>query len=288
MGGTSNTTLSSHYADLHIHSTFSDGTLTPCEIVSICEGVQLHVISVADHDTVDGIAEAINCAQGRIEVIPAIEMSSNIGSFDIHILGYFVDIHNDELLTYCEDFRTHRLKRVKRIINRLSKDGIKLEFEQIKIAASSCSLGRPHIAEVLVENGHARSINDAFNKYLGFKAPYYEPKRAVKPQAVIRKIIRSNGIPVVAHPGTINDEQIIYQLIMDGCQGIEVWHPDHTRRCRQKLIEIAMKNGLLMTGGSDCHGRRGKNNYQIGMTGCMKEHVLELRHCCENKAVSDT
>jgi predicted metal-dependent phosphoesterase TrpH len=284
VGGISDTSSCPHYADLHIHSTYSDGTLTPCEIVNICEGLHLRVISIADHDTVDGIQETIDCAQGRIDVIPAIEMSSNIGSCDIHILGYFIDIHNDELLSYCEEFRTHRMKRVKRIISKLSRDGIKLEFEQIKVAANSCSLGRPHIAEVLVENGHARSINDAFNKYLGFNAPYYEPKKAIKPRAVIKKVLKSNGIPVIAHPGTIGDEQIIYQLIMDGCQGIEVWHPDHTHRCRQKLTEIAMKNGLLMTGGSDCHGRRGKNGYQIGMTGCMKEHVVELRKQKKNKA----
>ena len=284
MGGTSNITLSPHYADLHIHSTYSDGTLTPCEIVSICKELKLHVISIADHDTVAGVEETIDFAQGQIDVIPAIEMSSSIGSFDIHILGYYVDTHNDELLTYCEDFRTHRMKRVKRIINKLSKSGIRLEFEQIKMAASCCSLGRPHIAEVLVENGHARSINDAFNKYLGFNAPYYEPKKAVRPQVVIRKIVKSNGIPVIAHPGTINDDQVIYQLILDGCQGIEVWHPDHTHRCRQKLTEIAMKNGLLMTGGSDCHGRRGKNGYQIGVTGCMKEHVVELKKHKRNKA----
>jgi predicted metal-dependent phosphoesterase TrpH len=277
LGGTSNTTASPYYADLHIHSTYSDGTLTPREIVSICRGLELQVISIADHDTVAGVDETIDIAQGQIDVIPAIEMSSSIGSFDIHILGYYIDTQNDELLTYCEDFRTHRMKRVKRIIDKLSRNGIKLEFEQIKAAASSCSLGRPHIAEVLVENGHARSINDAFNKYLGFNAPYYEPKKAVKPKSVIKKIVKSNGIPVIAHPGTINDEQLIYQLIMDGCQGIEVWHPDHTHRCREKLTEIAMKNGLLMTGGSDCHGRRGKNGYQIGMTGCMEEHVTELR-----------
>lgn len=288
MGGTSSTTLSPHYADLHIHSTYSDGTLTPREIVKICRGLQLHVISIADHDTVAGIEETVDFAQGQIDVIPAIEMSSSIGSLDIHILGYYIDIHNDELLTYCEDFRTHRMKRVKRIIHKLSKSGIRLEFEQIRVAANSCSLGRPHIAEVLVENGHARSINDAFNKYLGFNAPYYEPKKAVKPQIVIRKIVKSNGIPVIAHPGTINDEQIMYQLIMDGCQGIEVWHPDHTHRWRQKLTEIAMKNGLLMTGGSDCHGRRGKNLYQIGMTGCMKEHVMELKKHKKNRAIRAT
>ncbi len=282
LGDTSSTVSAPQYADLHIHSTYSDGTLTPREIVTICKDLKLRVISITDHDTVAGVEETIDFAQGLIDVIPAIEMSSRIGSFDIHILGYFVDHFDDALLTYCDDFRAHRMKRVKRIINKLSKDGIKLEFEQIKATASNCSLGRPHIAEVLVENGYARSINDAFNKYLGFNAPYYEPKRFIEPKSVIQKIVRAKGIPVLAHPGTINDEQVIYQLIMDGCRGIEVWHPDHTYRCRQKLTEIAMKNGLLMTGGSDCHGRRGKNGYQIGVTGCMKEHVLELRNYRQN------
>ncbi len=276
MGGTSFLSQNQHYADLHIHSTYSDGSLTPFEIVEVSAELQLKVISITDHDTVSGVEETIEAAQGAIEVIPAVEMSSNIGDLDIHILGYYVDYHDDDLLTYLESFKKHRIERVKKIMRNLSGDGIRLEFEQIKVIAKSCSLGRPHIAEVLVENGYVKSIDEAFAKYLGYHTPYYEPKKNIHPREVIQKIKKCKGVPVIGHPGTIKDEQIIYQLIMDGAVGIEVWHPDHTLRWRQKFHEIALKNGLLMTGGSDCHGKR-FGSIQIGRTGCSEKDISRLK-----------
>jgi len=263
------------YADLHIHSIYSDGSLTPFEIINICKQLELKVISITDHDTVSGLGEVFTLARGDVEIIPAVEMSSNIGYLDIHILGYYIDYKNGELLAYLEDFKKHRIERVKKIIKKLSDDGIQLEFEQIKAVAQNCSLGRPHIAEVLVENGYVRSINEAFSRYLGYGLPYYEPKKDVHPKEVINRIKRSHGIPVIAHPGTINDEQIIYSLIMHGAQGIEVWHPEHNQKWQQQLYEIALKNGLLMTGGSDCHGRRG--GFQIGCIGCSEDDVLMMK-----------
>jgi predicted metal-dependent phosphoesterase TrpH len=278
LGGNTFSSPNLHYADLHIHSVYSDGSLTPFEIAQKSKELQLKVISITDHDTISGVEELIDAAQGDVEAIPAVEMSSNIGDLDIHILGYYIDLNNSDLLTYLESFKKHRAERVKKIIRKLSCDGIKLEFEQIRTVAKNCSLGRPHIAEVLVENGYVRSINEAFVKYLGYKAPYYEPKKDIHPKEVIKKIKNCRGISVIAHPATIHDEQIIYRLIMDGAQGIEVWHPDHTLRWQQKLHEIALKNCLLMTGGSDCHGRR-FGTVQIGLTGCSEEHVRNLKEC---------
>lgn len=276
MGTTPFLSQKQHYADLHIHSIYSDGSLAPFEIIKACKELQLKVISITDHDTVSGVEETIESARGEIEVIPAVEMSSNIGDLDIHILGYYVDYEDADLQTYLESFKKHRVKRIKKIIEKLSSDGIKLEFEQIKAVAKNCSLGRPHIAEVLLENGYVKSINEAFAKFLGYHSPYYEPKKNIHPREVIRKIKNCKGIPVVAHPGTINNEQILYQLIMDGVLGIEVWHPEHGHRWQQKLYEIALKNGLLMTGGSDYHGKRG-GYAQIGITGCSKKDVEMLK-----------
>lgn len=269
---------SKYYADLHIHSIYSDGSLTPYEIVKIGKEISLHVLAVTDHDTVSGVEETIGFADNEIEIIPAVEMSSNIGDLDIHILGYFIDYKDCDLLEYLEIFKKHRVERVKKIIHNLSQDGIKLEFEQIKVAAKNCSLGRPHIAEVLVENGYVRSANEAFTKYLGYDSPYYEPKKDIHPKEVIQKIKRCKGIPVIAHPGTLNNEQLIYQLILDGAMGIEVWHPDHTAQWRQQLFEIALKNGMVMTGGSDCHGKR-LGSIQIGCTGCSEKDVNMLKQC---------
>jgi predicted metal-dependent phosphoesterase TrpH len=267
-----------YYADLHIHSTYSDGLLSPFDIISVCKDINLKVISITDHDTISGVEETIELAKGDIEVIPAVELSSNIGDLDIHILGYYIDYKDEDLCAYLKAFKKHRVERIKKIIKKLSGDGINLEFEQIKVMAKNCSLGRPHIAEVLVENGYVRSINEAFEKYLGYDTPYYEPKKYIESKNIIQKIKNWKGVPVIAHPGTINNDQIIYQLIMDGVLGLEVWHPDHTPRWQQEFYDIALKNGLVMNGGSDCHGRR-SGSIMIGCTGCSKKEVDKLNEC---------
>jgi predicted metal-dependent phosphoesterase TrpH len=267
-----------NYADLHIHSIFSDGSLSPYKIIEIAKKLRLSVISITDHDTVNGYEEALKYGGDGVEIIPAVEMSSNIGTMDIHILGYYIDHKNATLIEYLELFKQHRVARVKKIINNLARAGIKLEFEHIKVIARNCSLGRPHIAEALVANGYVKSVGEAFGRYLGYNSPYYEPKKNAHPRDVIRIIKNSDGIPVIAHPGTINNENVLYQLILEGAVGIEVWHPEHTNRCKRMLYEIALKNGLLMTGGSDCHGRR-FGSIQIGSTGCSKDDVQKLKEC---------
>ena len=278
LGATSFFTQNQCYADLHIHSIYSDGSLAPFEIIKVSKELQLKVISITDHDTVSGVEEMIALAEGEIEVIPAVEMSSNIGDLDIHILGYYIDYKDADLLEYLESFKKHRVKRVKKIIQKLSCDNIKLEFEQIKVVAKNCSLGRPHIAEVLLENGYVKSISEAFARYLGYHSPYYEPKKSIDAKEVMQKIKKCKGVPVIAHPGITKDEQILYQLIMDGALGIEIWHPDHTLRYQQKLSEVALKNGLLITGGSDYHGKRG-GSARIGITGCSQKEVEMLKKC---------
>jgi predicted metal-dependent phosphoesterase TrpH len=266
------------FADLHIHSIYSDGSFNPYEIVQLCKRCNLKAIALTDHDTVSGVEEAVSYSTHDFEVIPAVEMSSNIGDMDIHILGYYLDYKNHALLAYLDDFKQHRAERVKKIIHKLHSNGIKLEFEQIKMVAKDCSLGRPHVAEVLLENGYVKSMAEAFHRYLGYGLPYYVPKKNIEPKEVMKIIKESRGIPVIAHPGTINSESILYQLIMDGALGIEIWHPEHTLRWRQGLCEIALKNGLLMTGGSDCHGRR-IDTVRIGLTGCGEEEINRLKKC---------
>jgi predicted metal-dependent phosphoesterase TrpH len=265
-----------YYADLHIHSIYSDGSFTPYEIVQFCKKLDLKVIAITDHDTVSGIDEALSLAGPGFEVVPAVELSSNIGDLDVHILGYYINHKDADFLDYLEDFKKHRTKRVKRIIKMLSENGIKLEFEQIKTLAKDCSLGRPHVAEVLLEKGYVSSMSEAFTKYLGYGQPYYVPKKSIHPKKVIKMIKRCGGIPIIAHPGTINSEPVIYELIMHGALGLEVWHPEHTYRWRQVLYEIALKNGLLMTGGSDCHGKRA-DSIKIGLTGCSEKEIALLK-----------
>lgn len=262
-------------ADLHIHSLHSDGLLSPCEIVDRAADRRLTAIAITDHDTVAGVASLLTAAGNRLEAIPAVEMSSTLGRFDIHLLGYYIDHQNDELQSYLEDYRRFRAARARRIIEHLSSDGIILDFDRVCEQAHHGSLGRPHIAEALRQQGYVHSISEAFARFLGGDAPYYEPKMDIPPRRIIEIIRHCHGLPVIAHPAGLLSTGLIYQLIRDGAEGIEVWHPEHNRRQEQEIYELAIKNGLLMTGGSDYHGF--PEGSEIGLRGCGKEDLNALK-----------
>ncbi|MCX7995877.1 MAG: PHP domain-containing protein [candidate division WOR-3 bacterium] len=269
--------MTDFYADLHIHTTHSDGVHTPGEIIEIALKSRIFIIAITDHDSVSGIDEAIEYAQNRIEIIPAVELSSNIGKCDIHILGYYIDHHAADFIDYLEGFKAHRLSRAKKIVEKLNRAGIKIDFELVKDIAKNSVVGRPHIAEALVKCGYVRSVSDAFYRYLGYHCPFYEPKKEISPKEAIEKIKRYGGIPIIAHPGMIGaNNGLIYKLIDDGARGIEVWHPEHTRKQEDDFYEIAMKHGLLITGGSDFHGYP-RGYCKIGEYGCDKTHVFSLK-----------
>ena len=273
---TSIATQSKSDADLHIHSNCSDGLLSPEEIVDYSHEIDLKTIAITDHDSVQAIDLLKDTDHREVELIPAVELSANIGELDIHILAYFVDHENSDLCGYLEKLRAHRIKRARKIVEKLSHDGIKVDFDRMKAIAKNSALGRPHIAEALREHGYVQSIREAFVRFLSYHSPYYEPKMSVLPQEIIEKIKRWQGIPVIAHPGVYNDPGLIQCLIGAGAVGIEVWHPDHSPACQQQLYELATAEGLLMTGGSDCHGHR-RSSLQIGKCGCGQVEVRRLR-----------
>jgi predicted metal-dependent phosphoesterase TrpH len=265
-----------NYADLHIHSNCSDGLLSPLEIVQHCKEIGLKTIAITDHDSVLAMEELKDAGHKGVEVIPAVEMSSNIGLLDIHILAYHIDYDDAELLGYLGKLREHRVKRARKIIERLSRDGIKVDFDRMQESAKNSALGRPHIAEALREHGYVQSIREAFVRFLSYHSPYYEPKMSIEPKELLQKIKSWKGIAVVAHPGIYDDTSLVTRLIEDGAAGIEVWHPEHSAACQQGMYEIASHYGLLMTGGSDCHGHR-RSSLQIGKCGCGKLQVQQLR-----------
>jgi predicted metal-dependent phosphoesterase TrpH len=263
------------YADLHIHSNCSDGLLSPSEIVQYCREIGLETIAITDHDSLMAMDEVKDNGDMGVNIIPSVEMSSNIGLIDIHILAYYIDQDNSDLLGYLETLREHRLKRAKKIIERLSRDGIKLDFDRMKELAKNSALGRPHIAEALRESGYVQSIREAFVRFLSYHSPYYEPKMSITPKDLLMRIADWNGIAVIAHPGIYGDGDLIGSLIDAGAVGIEVWHPEHSVACQHELYEIAVSNGLLMTGGSDCHGHH-RSGLQIGKCGCSQMEVQLL------------
>lgn len=265
-----------NYADLHIHSNCSDGLLLPLEIVQYCGEIGLKAIAITDHDSVMAIEELKDVDHEEVELIPAVEMSSNVGELDVHILAYYIDHDNGALLDFLAKLREHRIKRAKKIIEKLSHDGIKVDFDRMMAIAKNSALGRPHIAEALREHGYVQTIREAFVRFLSYHSPYYEPKMSVDPRQLVERIKEWNGIPVIAHPGIYDDTDLIKSLVDDGAVGIEVWHPEHSTACQQELYEMASSNGLLMTGGSDCHGHR-RSSLQIGKCGCGKEEVQRLK-----------
>jgi predicted metal-dependent phosphoesterase TrpH len=264
-------------ADLHIHSNYSDGLLSPEEIMQYCSDIGLKTIAIADHDSVQAVKALQDTDHRSVEFIPAVELSSNIDCLDIHILAYFVDHEDSDLVGYLAKLRAHRIKRAQKIVENLSNDGIKLDFERMKEIAKNSALGRPHIAEALREHGYVQSTREAFVRFLSYHSPYYEPKMNVSPGELVRRIKLWGGIPVVAHPCIYGDLNLIQGLVDEGAVGLEIWHPEHSPACQQQLMAIARDNGLLMTGGSDCHGQR-RSNLQIGKCGCGQNEVRRLKN----------
>jgi len=247
--------------DLHMHTTASDGTLTPKQLVEKCSQLGLEVIAVTDHDNTTAV-EAVNeaAADYSIEVVPGIEISTYRGEAEYHILGYFIDLENDSLLGLTEAIIDSRIDRTHEMVEKLTELGYPLEFSDVKKYASGVSLGRPHIARALVEKGYVDSISDAFNdEMIGGGGKAYVEKKKVLPVEAIKVILKAGGVPVIAHPHLINhgsplDKEEIARLKDVGLKGVEVYQSKHNKKTSKKYKKIAEELDLLITGGSDYHG----------------------------------
>lgn len=251
-------------ADLHIHSNASDGILSPSEIVKIAKKTGLSTISITDHDSISGLEEAINeSKKNELNFIPGVELSSESEEWDLHILGYFVDHHSRKLKEFLKDLQNKRELRAKKIVNRLKKAGIKIEYEQVAKQSHGESIGRPHLARTLVELGYANSVQEAFRLFLRREKPYYVKKYVIPPEKVIKVLINAKAVPVLAHPFSDNNIRFIQPLVKIGLMGIEVYHPSHSNFIINELIKIADSYGLIKTGGTDFHGSKQKINSEI-------------------------
>jgi predicted metal-dependent phosphoesterase TrpH len=246
-------------ADLHTHTAYSDGVLAPRELVDKARAAGISTISITDHDNVGALEEAIEYGKSvGVEVIPGLELSAAMGEKDVHILAYFIDHKNRNLLDYLTFFRYERLKRAERIVEKLNRINIPIKFESVQEQAGVGSLGRPHIASVLMEEGFIDSYHEAFAKYIGVGGPAYEKKFQLSPEEAIRLISDSGGLSFLAHPGKYTSELELALLIKAGLDGIEVVHPSHNEARQEHYRGVVSQYFLLESGGSDFHG--GKKN----------------------------
>jgi predicted metal-dependent phosphoesterase TrpH len=251
--------------DLHTHTTYSDGVLTPYELVTKAKEAGIEILSIADHDNVAALDEAIALGtQIGIEVITGVELSAAVGDRDIHILGYFFDHNNPTLLDYLALFRKERLKRAERIVEKLHHLRVPLSMDAVLDKAGDGSVGRPHIANALLDRGLTDSYLEAFEKYIGYGCPAYEKKFQLSPEEAVNIISSAGGISFLAHPGKYTSEAVLMQLIKGGVDGIEVVHPSHSPELQQYYRSVASHYYLLESGGSDFHGGKKNDDWALG------------------------
>ena len=244
-------------SDLHLHSTVSDGLLTPTELVDKAFEAGVRIMSLTDHDSTDGLAEAITAAgkYNDLILIPGVELSTDTKNGEIHILGYFIDMESEDLQKTLESFREDRLYRAKSMVNKLIKLGYKITWEEVLKVAGSGSVGRPHIAEILAETGQVASIKAAFDELLGRNGPAYTERRKMGPETAIELIVQHSGIPVLAHPREVNNlDEILPSLVSSGLKGMETYYGLYSTAERTRFQQLCDNHNLLATGGSDYHG----------------------------------
>ncbi len=253
--------------DLHIHTTASDGKFTPAEIVHKAWKGGLTHIAICDHDSIDGVIPAQETAlkYPGMKVIGGVEINTDIPSGELHVLGYCFDSQSIELKTELERLRNSRIERAKRMIQKLRNLGIKIDYERVEELAGTGSIGRPHIAQVMMERGYINNFKEAFNKYISRGGPAYVERDKITPAEAIRLVLKAKGIPVLAHPLTSeNFETLITELLAAGLMGMEVYYNNYTAEQIKGLVGIAVKYNLIMTGGSDFHGIDTVNESPLG------------------------
>jgi len=274
--------------DLHIHSTASDGRLSPPEIVAKAAEQGLTVIALTDHDTTEGIAPALAAASAfpGLRVIPGVELSADFAQGEAHILGYFIDNTHKELRARLESMRNSRCERAREMISKLEGIGIHIEWPRVQEIAGGGSVGRPHLAQAMLEKGYIGSFREAFTDYIGRGGPAYAERRKMTPEEAVELILRADGLPVLAHPLFIDDWQaMIVELKGAGLVGIETYYNGYTAREIDSLRVLAEKNGLIMTGGSDFHGIDAGTETALGGADVPMEVAERLMALAEQRAL---
>jgi predicted metal-dependent phosphoesterase TrpH len=263
--------------DLHIHTTASDGTLTPTEVVRLALQNGLSAIAITDHDTTEGLEEALTAAEGTgLEVVPGVELSAEHASGEAHILGYFVDCRDEALQEMLGVLRRARRERAQKMIWKLAGMGVTVSWGRVQeIAGDRSAFGRPHIAEALRERGYVDSINDAFCRYIGLDGPAYVARYKLTPAQAVEIIRAAGGLPVLAHPWRQRD--MVVRLSACGLVGLEAYYPRYSDEERRELVSLGEQYGLVVTGGTDFHGYEDNGDLTVGDVAVPLDTLERLR-----------
>lgn len=270
--------------DLHIHTTASDGILTPAQVVEEAGKLGLHAIAVTDHDTTAGVAEAVEAGKKLgVEVVPGVEINTEENNREVHILGFFIPYQDEGFEQRLREQREARVKRVYRILEKLDALGVHLDPEDVLSlrVGEQASVGRPHVAQALVAAGYLETIDQAFSYFLGRHAPAYVPREGIGTQEAVAFIKSFSGIPVLAHPGLLERDEWIPGFVEAGLMGLEAYYPRHDERMTQRYRDKARQLGLLVSGGSDFHGWETENMARMGEppVGDDVYEALKVRAC---------
>jgi len=264
-------------ADLHIHTTASDGTFLPRRVVREAAKRGINVIAITDHDTVQGIPEAIRAGRDiNVEVIPGVELATDVRGVEVHILGLFIDWKSKTLQNTLKHLSLQRVSRMRKMISKLAQFGMNIKFEEVSELAKGGIIGRLHLAQVIKKKGHVEHIAEAFNKYIGDKKACYVSRHKLSQEETISLIHRTGGISIIAHPMLLHRDDIIIELIKKGLCGIEAFYHHQAKEINEYYQKMAKDYGLLVTGGSDCHGEA-KDQILMGSVKIPYEYVERLK-----------
>jgi predicted metal-dependent phosphoesterase TrpH len=265
------------FADLHLHTFFSDGTYSPEEMVAHAARHGFAAVALTDHDTVEGCERAERACDGAgIEFVPGTELTAEQDDHELHVLGYFFDPRNPRLLEELGKFQIVRQNRIREMVARLNRVNVPLTAEEVFALANCRSPGRPHVARALVKAGLCVSLDEAFERFLKKNRPAWVPKFKMSAHDAIELIHHAGGVAVMAHPGLNHNDDVIPSMVEAGLDGLECFHTKHSTWITEHYLELADRFHLLVTGGSDCHGMS-KGKPLIGTVKVPYQHVEQLK-----------
>ena len=267
--------------DLHTHTTASDGALAPHELVERAHGLGIRTLSVTDHDTLAGVPDAAAAAAARsMEFLPGIEITAVHKGRDVHMLAYFLDPHPAGLASFLKRQRQDRTRRAREMSARLASLGAPIDMEDLIAGAEAAgrAVARPTVARALLDAGHVTSLQQAFDRWLADGRPAYVPRTGASPADVVRLVVRSGGVPVLAHPGLLRKDELIPELVEAGLGAIEAYHSDHDAGAQSHYLRVAAQCGLAVSGGSDFHGDDHPRARCFGRIGLPRERFMPFFH----------